>query len=119
MKRSRSQSNSTTNASSVYPRLKQRVLKGSVKWTEEISGILQSPDKSFIIGYTESTLHFWDMKGLIRTLDGEPLASVNPRADAVITSVIFGREPDSLIISFRDGIIGLYKYMQTQNEYIA
>lgn len=106
MKRS---SSSSSIISRLYPRLKQRALNGPVKWTEAISGILQSPDRTFIIGYTETTLHFWDFKGIIRTGDGEPLASVNPRADAVIYSVIFGREPDSLIISFKDGIIGLYK----------
>lgn len=93
----------------VYPKLKQRLLNEPIKWTERIIGILQSPDKSFIIGYTETTLHFWDMKKIIRSKEGEPSTSVNPRADAVITYVIFGKESDSLIISFQDGIIGLYK----------
>ena len=108
LKRSVSQ-NSTGNSASAKPKLKQRVLNEAIKWVEKIHGILQSPDKTFIIGYNETTLHFWDMKSVIRTRDGEPLASVNPRADAIITSVIFGSEPDSLIISFQDGIIGLYK----------
>lgn len=116
MKRTDSHSHSRSRASqsqlqaqTVYPKLKQRLVNEPIKWTEPIAGILQSPDKSFIIGYTEATLHFWDMKRIIRSQGGEPLASVNPRTDAIITSVIFGKDSDSLIISFKDGIIGLYK----------
>ena len=94
------------------PRLKQRILLNPIKWKGaeriKIQGILQSPDKLFFICYSDSTIFFWDMKSLLNSKSFEPVASVNPRSDAIITSLIFGTDSE-LIISFKDGIIGIYR----------
>lgn len=91
------------------PRLKQRILLKPTAWkrTGNILGICQSSDRTFFICYTENFIYFWDLKVLLKS--AEPIASVNPRADAIITSVQCGYDDTNLIISFKDGIIGIYK----------
>ena len=101
---------SNNQTSKFRPRLKQRLLT-KLKIFDEIIGILQSPDKILLICYSETTLFFWDLKGLLRgnRMANDPIASVNPRSEAVIVTLLYGDDPDTIIISFKDGIIGLYK----------
>lgn len=99
---------SSSSFSFSFSRLKQRLLN-EFNWRAEegvVKGILQSPDKSFFIFYSNLTIYFWDYTTIFKK--SIPIASVNPRADAVITSMIF-YGPDSILISFKDGIIGHYK----------
>jgi hypothetical protein len=99
----------TTSPFKMYPRLKQRLLM-KLRINENIIGVLQSPDKNVLICYSQETLIFWDFKALLlRGLANEPIATVNPRSEAVITSIIYGDDPETILISFKDGIIGLYK----------
>ena len=72
-------------------------------------GLLQSPDKRFFICYSTKSLLFWDFKALLKGLTNEALATVNPRSEAVISSIIFGDDSDTILVSFKDGVIGLYK----------
>lgn len=94
-----------------FPKFKQRLLTKLSGVEEEIIGVIQSPDRNFFICYSRTSLFFWNLKTLMRTNKGNnvPLPSVNPRSESIITSIIFGDDPEILIISFKDGIIGLYK----------
>lgn len=94
-----------------FSKFKQRLLTKLSGVEEEIIGVIQSPDRNFFICYSKTSLFVWNLKNLMRSAKGNniPLASVNPRSESIITSIIFGDDPEILIISFKDGIIGLYK----------
>lgn len=99
--------------SSKTPKLRQRLLTSPIEFdiTESIIGTVQSPDRMFFLFFSQSTLFFWDMKAFMgRLVPTGPLASINPRANSVISCVIFGMDSKTLYISFSDGIIGIYKY---------
>ena len=104
-------------------KLKQRLLIDGIPWkfadNEKCLAILQSPDRSFFLFHSQSTIYFWDIKEILPTTGKEgakfksskreALGAVCPRGvDGVICSVVFS-DDNSLFIAFEDGIIGLYK----------
>lgn len=109
------------NNSCSYPRMKQRLMAGPIplSFDEDILGIVQSPDKKLIVFYSASSFEFWNLKSLMKGSEQTiSLARVNPRANAICTSVIFGNDSESMFVAFKDGIIGRYQYNILLYRYI-